>query len=118
MATQAAIPKTFEAGRWGKDTRSDCHVAVEPRTSGGIEIELVSRVALYYGDSIREQAMSVLKELEVEHAKITIHDEGALPFVISARIEAASLRAGIVHEKRSFIGTGHHRSTRPEHKAT
>lgn len=118
MATQAVTPKLFEAGRWGKDVRSDCHVSIEPRTTGEIEIELVSRVALYYGESIRDQAKSVLKELGVEHAKLTLHDEGALPFVISARIEAAALRAGIAHEKRSFIGAGHHRSILPEHKPT
>jgi len=118
MTASAVAPKMFEAGRWGKDVRSDCHVAIEPRDGGGVEIDLVSRVALYYGESIREQAGCVLKELGVEHAKVTIHDEGALPFVISARIETAALRAGIVHEKRSFIGSGHHRSTRPEHKAT
>jgi citrate lyase subunit beta/citryl-CoA lyase len=108
----------FEAGRWGKDVRSDCHVAVEPRESGGLEIDMQSRVAPYYGNSIREQAAHVLAELGVEHAKVTIHDEGALPFVISARIEAAVRRAGVGHGKPSFVGAGHHRSTRPEHKAS
>ena len=32
--------------------------------------------------------------LGVEHAKLTIVDEGALPFVIAARVEAAVRRAG------------------------
>lgn len=118
MAMSAAVPTIFEAGRWGKDVRSDCHVALEPRASGGVEIELVSRVDLYYGKSIREQAASVLRELGVEHAKVTIHDEGALPFAISARIEAAVRRAGIVHERRSFIGSGHIRAADTERKAT
>lgn len=118
MATQVAASGVFEAGRWGKDVRSDCHIVIEPRDGGGVEIEFVSRVELYYGDSIREQAKSVLAELGVHNVKLTIHDEGALPYVISARIEAAVRRAGIGHGKPSFIGAGHHRAAGPEHKAT
>ena len=108
MATSAAVPNVFEAGRWGKDVRSDCHVAVEPRQSGGVEIEMESRVAPYYGKSIREQAAHVLADLGVDNARVTIHDEGALPFMISARIEAAVRRAGIGHGKPSFVGAVRH----------
>jgi citrate lyase subunit beta/citryl-CoA lyase len=117
MATQAVTPKSFEAGRWGKDVRSDCHVAIEPRESGGIDIDLVSRVELYYGKSIREQATKVLSELGVEHAKMSIHDEGALPFVISARIEAAARRAGICATGHSPVTT-HSVTTQADRKAT
>jgi len=84
-----------EAGHWGADIRSDVHVRIEPRERGGIEIELQSRVEPYYGESIRRQAEEVLEALGVRHAQVQIHDEGALPFVISARIEAAAKRAGL-----------------------
>ncbi len=84
-----------EAGHWGADIRSDLHVAIEPRSRGGLEIVLESRVGLYYGDSILAQARQVLESLGVKHAKVAIHDEGALPFVISARIETAAKRAGL-----------------------
>ncbi len=83
-----------EAGHWGKDIRSDLHVALEARDSGGIEISLESRVAPYYGQAIMEQARAVLAALGAEHARLAIHDEGALPFAIGARIEAAARRAG------------------------
>jgi citrate lyase subunit beta/citryl-CoA lyase len=83
-----------EAGHWGKDIRSDLHVAFEARENGGIEISLESRVAPYYGQAIMEQARAVLAALGVEHARVAIHDEGALPFTIGARIEAATRRAG------------------------
>ncbi len=86
-------PRCGEAGRAGGDVRSDLHVAFEERSSGGVQIELRSRVELYYGDRIRQQAADVLRTLGVEHAKLTIEDEGALPFVIAARIEAAVRRA-------------------------
>jgi citrate lyase subunit beta/citryl-CoA lyase len=83
-----------EAGHSGPDVRSDVRVRLEPRHHGGIEIELQSRVEPYYGESIRRQAEEVLEALNVRHARLEIHDEGALPFVISARIEAAARRAG------------------------
>jgi citrate lyase subunit beta/citryl-CoA lyase len=90
----AIEPRTGEAGHSGSDIRSDLQVRVEARDHGGLEIELESRVKPYYGDSIRRQADEVLQELGVKHARVQIHDEGALPFVISARIEAAVRRAG------------------------
>ena len=101
--TTALEPQTLrgaaEAGNWGADIRSDTHVRIDPRDRDGIEIALESRVEAYYGESILLQARQVLEQLCVEHASIAIHDEGALPFVISARIEAAAKRAG--------LGAGH-----------
>jgi citrate lyase subunit beta/citryl-CoA lyase len=87
--------KRGEAGRAGSDVRSDLHVSVNERTSGGIEIELRSRVALYYGDNIRQQVRDVLDALGVKHAFVSVVDEGALPFVIAARVEAAVRRTGL-----------------------
>jgi len=84
-----------EAGHSGAEIRSDVHVRIEPRDRGGIDIELESRVKPYYGDAIRRQAEEVLEALGVQHAQVAIHDEGALPFVIAARIEAAARRAGL-----------------------
>ena len=84
-----------EAGHSGTEVRSDLHVRVEPRERGSIAVELESRVKPYYGDSIRRQAEEVLEALGVRHAQVEIHDEGALPFVIAARIEAAVRRAGL-----------------------
>lgn len=91
-----------EAGHYGKDVRSDLHVAIDPRDSGGLEITLESRVGLYYGTSILSQTRQVLESLGVKHARISIHDEGALPFVISARIEAAVKRAGWGGDQRAL----------------
>ena len=89
-----------EAGHWGQEIRSDVHVRIEPRECGGIELELESRVKPYYGQAIRRQAAEVLEALGVRHAQVAIHDEGALPFVIAARIEAAARRAGLGEDTR------------------
>ena len=91
-----------EAGRAGSDVRSGLHVTFEQRTSGGIDIQLRSRVDLYYGGAIRQQVRDVLQSLGVKHAHIDIVDEGALPFVIAARIEAAVRRAGLAEGKSSL----------------
>ena len=102
MATTANLKTRGEAGRCGEDVRSDLHVIFEPRNNGGVEIDLESRVAPYYGDTIRTQAQEVLEALAVHHAHISLHDEGALPFVIAARIEAAVRRAGLGQGRRAL----------------
>jgi citrate lyase subunit beta / citryl-CoA lyase len=93
--TVATETRIGEAGLWGREIRSDVHVRIEPRDRGGIAIDLESRVKPYYGESILRQAEEVLEALGVRHAQIQIRDEGALPFVIAARIEAAVRRAGL-----------------------
>jgi citrate lyase subunit beta / citryl-CoA lyase len=93
--TVATSTKAGEAGHCGAEIRSDLRVRVEPRERGGLEIQIASRVEVYYGDLIRRQAEEVLEALGVRRAYLEIHDEGALPFVIAARIEAAARRAGL-----------------------
>jgi citrate lyase subunit beta/citryl-CoA lyase len=84
-----------EAGPRGEDVRSDLHVEFEARDAGGIEIELHSRVQALYGRAIEAQARQVLTALGVANGRLTIQDQGALPFVIAARIECAVRRAGV-----------------------
>ena len=93
MTASATHPA--EAGHWGNEIRSDLHVSIEPRDSGGLEVGLESRVSPHYGDAILAQTRRVLESLGVKNARVAIHDEGALPFVIAARIEAAVHRAGL-----------------------
>ncbi len=98
----AADRKSAEAGHHGKDIRSDLHVAIEARDGGGIELGLESRVAAYYGEAILSQARQVLETLGVKNAKVSIHDEGALPYVIAARLETAARRAGLASNNKAL----------------
>jgi citrate lyase subunit beta/citryl-CoA lyase len=75
---------------------------LELHRSGGIEVELQSKVGAYYGDAIMTQARQVLADLGVEHARLVLEDAGALPFTIAARIEAAVRRAGLGESCRSL----------------
>jgi len=103
MSTTANLNTTaFEAGRSGPEVRSDCRAVLEPRASGGIDLELQSKVASYYGESILTQARQVLADLGIEHARLFLDDAGALPFVIAARIEAAARRARLAAGRRSL----------------
>jgi citrate lyase subunit beta / citryl-CoA lyase len=95
VGIETQVKHAGEAGHWGPEIRSDVHVRIEPREYGGLCIELESRVKPYYGDAIRRQTEEVLEALGVLHVQVTLHDEGALPFVIAARIEAAARRAGL-----------------------
>lgn len=103
---KAEIARSAEAGHWGQDVRSDLHVAFEARAEGGIEIALESRVAAYYGENILAEARQVLADLGVRDAHLTIHDEGALPFVTAARIETAVRRAGLGQGRRALPAQG------------
>jgi citrate lyase subunit beta/citryl-CoA lyase len=102
MAADSHTTRPAEAGHWGKDVRSDLHVAIEPRDSGGIELGLESRVAPYYGDAILTQTRQALETLGVKNAKVSVHDEGALPYVIAARIETAVRRAGLGGKQKAL----------------
>jgi citrate lyase subunit beta/citryl-CoA lyase len=85
--------KKFTAGRMDDATRSDCFVEVEPKTRGGVTLDLESKVISLYGDSIRGELAEACAALGLAHAAFRIIDKGAVPYVIGARIEAAIRRA-------------------------
>jgi citrate lyase subunit beta/citryl-CoA lyase len=100
------MPKIGTAGRKGTGVRSDCHVSLEMRESGGLEVSVQSRVESMYGASIRTLCKEVLEGLGIRHARLVMEDTGALPFTLMARIEAAARRAGasgeFVPEMKSY----------------
>jgi citrate lyase subunit beta / citryl-CoA lyase len=77
------------AGNAGPKVRSDCEITLELTSGSGIIIELTSKVKALYGESIKNLVLSVLGFFGIKNALVKINDSGALPFVISARIEAA-----------------------------
>jgi citrate lyase subunit beta/citryl-CoA lyase len=83
-----------QAGRIGEDIRSDLFVSVVVTDKGGLDIDVKSKVGAFYGTSIRDTVASVLRSYKIRHARVGVDDKGALPFVISARVEAALRRAG------------------------
>ena len=76
-------------GNAGPKVRSDCEITLELTSGGGISIDLASRVMALYGESIKSLVSAVLLHFGVSNALVRVNDSGALPFVISARVEAA-----------------------------
>src|SRR5664280_2280862 len=83
MKNSAAI-----SGNSGPKVRSDCEIALELRSDGGISIDLSSKVKSLYGESIISLTEEILDFFGIKHAFVKIADSGALPFVIEARLES------------------------------
>jgi len=77
------------SGNYGPGIRSDCEITLELRKEGGIVIDLQSKVRALFGTSIISQCTDILRFFGITDARLRIDDSGALPFVISARLEAA-----------------------------
>ena len=92
--------KKVSAGKRGESVRSDCYFEVELKNSGGIKINMKSKVSSMYGKSIKAQIEDMCKFFAVKNAEIYFEDSGALPYVIAARLELAikKLKPGIQKE--------------------
>ncbi|GMU96762.1 aldolase/citrate lyase family protein [Ignavibacterium album] len=80
------------AGKRGDNIRSDCYIEIQLKDSGGIKLDLKSKVEVMYGESIKELIFEMSKFFNLKNAKIVCEDYGALPFVIAARFELAVKR--------------------------
>jgi citrate lyase subunit beta / citryl-CoA lyase len=112
------------AGKRGNSIRSDCYIALELKESGGIKLNLQSKVESMYGDSIRELILDMCKFFGLKNVKILCEDYGALPFVLAARFELAVKRIFPENKKEYLfpfnpdkVGTGKKNlySTKKEH---
>jgi citrate lyase subunit beta/citryl-CoA lyase len=95
------MPDSAEAGRRGKEVRSDCWVRIEPKP-GGIKLTLNTKVETMFGKAIRKLIREELAFFDIKNAHVTVEDGGALPFVMNARIEAAVKRLN-PKEKREYL---------------
>jgi len=77
------------AGKRGDSVRSDCYFEIELKNSGGIKIDLKSKVDTMYGESIKQMILDMCNYFSIKDAKIICEDAGALPFALAARFELA-----------------------------
>jgi citrate lyase subunit beta/citryl-CoA lyase len=89
------------AGNRGDKVRSDCYVEIEKTTSGGVVIELKSKVEVMFGKVIRKLIEEMTDFYGLKNVRVYMEDSGALPFVQAARIEAAVKR--IIDDERSWL---------------
>ena len=66
------INKIVTAGNKGKKVRSDCFVTLELTSSGGINIDLVSKVKVLFGKSIIELCEKELDFFGIKNANVKI----------------------------------------------
>ena len=79
---------SIAAGNKVKHARGDCYVIFEPNANGPLDIRVESSVETLYGRAIRALAEKVCRHFEVTSGRLLIQDQGALDFVLAARIEA------------------------------
>ena len=80
-------------GEAGREKSDDVLVQVNIDTSEGIKIDLESKVKQLFGKQIEKSVKEVLEEMNVKNALAKLKDEGALDFVIRARVKTAIKRA-------------------------
>jgi citrate lyase subunit beta/citryl-CoA lyase len=83
------MAKIAEAGNYGPKIKSDCMITLQIKKSGGLKIEVISKVKALFGDQITKLCKDVLRFYGIKDAVFKIEDTGALDYIIAARIEAA-----------------------------
>lgn len=71
---------------------SDAMITVEP-ADAGIELDISSSVMNQYGRQIKATVLEALERLEVQNARVTVVDKGALDCTLKARVECAVFRS-------------------------
>jgi len=88
LITKEHKVKTAYAGQHERADRSDCRIALSLKNSGGLDITVNSKVKLLFEKAIRKTLTDGLNAFSIEHADVTINDNGAPDYVIMARLEA------------------------------
>jgi citrate lyase subunit beta/citryl-CoA lyase len=99
MISKLNTPVTV--GNIGPKVRSDCQITLELKDKGGIQLLIKSKVNALFGESIKKLCFDELAFFGIEHATLTIEDRGALPFVLTARIEATVKQ--LIDTKKEFL---------------
>lgn len=84
-----SLNKNASSGKRGSNVRSDCYVEITIKKSGGLKIELKSKVDSMFGNSIRNEVIRMSEFFGLKSAEILIEDSGALRFTLAARFELA-----------------------------
>jgi len=96
--------KLVKTAMAGTMESSDIMVTIEPRDSGGIQLDLQSSVQQQYGQKIRAVILETLQDLDIENAEVSAVDRGALDCTIRARVSAAACRAADSQEYEWAVG--------------
>jgi len=90
------------AGTAGPGVRSDCLVTITRTDGNGRDLKIKSKVMSMYGESIRSLVNDILDTFDLTDVLVEIDDQGALPYTMAARVEAAIKRID-PSEKRAYL---------------
>lgn len=83
--------------------RSDCWIEVSwPAPGNAPTIQIASKVQALYGESIRTTIVEALATLDANDLSVIVEDQGALPYVLMARLETAVRRLHAQPPMRTF----------------
>ncbi len=102
------------SGKRGDGVRSDCYFEIELKQSGGVKLDIKSKVETMYGDSIKTLLLDMCKFFELKHVHVLLEDNGALPFVLAARFEQAVRKLFPEREKEYLL----HFNKKSDYKTT
>lgn len=74
----------------GTTERADCHITVQEAERPSLTIS--SKVQVTYGAALRREVMTALTALGAQDLAVSVDDQGALPYTVAARVEAAVRR--------------------------
>jgi citrate lyase subunit gamma (acyl carrier protein) len=78
----------------GLDERGDVLVCLSPaEENSGVQIDIESTLMSLFGDQIRASVLGVVEGYGLNDLKLTVRDQGALDYVIRARVQTAIERA-------------------------
>ena len=87
-----------KAAKAGREDVGDLVVEVAPIQNDSVELEIKSSVKRLFGKHQEEYISKLLAEYKVNGVRVCVTDNGALDFVIRARLEAALRRAEIIEQ--------------------
>jgi len=79
------------SGSCGKKSPSDALVSID-LNQDYIQIEIISKYKEMFGSHIENAVLEVLESEAITKAKVIVEDDGALDFVIKARLRTAIRR--------------------------
>jgi citrate lyase subunit beta / citryl-CoA lyase len=78
----------FSSGNTGSSAKGDCYITLDLKESGGITLDLRSKVRDLFGRSMGKMCYDMMEFYGIPDAHICIEDQGALPFTLRSRFEA------------------------------
>ena len=92
--TAPRTAKILREAKAGLDERGDVLVCLSPaEENSGVQIDIESTLMSLFGDQIRASVLGVVEGYGLNDLKLTVRDQGALDYVIRARVQTAIERA-------------------------